>query len=382
MSFRKAVALILILALLGAGGYYLLKTEKEDDERMRSLYAEVEPLERERESLLREKSSLETDYALKMRDYGTVEILFQTLDAQIYTDVWPVMRSRDIVGVLPLSFIEVPGYYNKLSAEQIRTLLADGWGLCVKYENVGSPASFPSWYDALSKTLAAAELPTPTAVYFPNNDYDPEAMDPIFLEVGVRTVLTNASAGRTGTVSDFSAPLWKTGAMPFGYTGSTADLELLGRTDGSNLVFVMPLNEIWDKTKTKNVESQEKANFTEVLDSWKELLYTEDLLADFEQVGPTPNIYVDTTDPEVLHEMYLDTLTPAQQLLLPKFRSVSVDTALSLHQAQAETNAALENEMQAKEAELDSRIAVLDQQIRNTYSDHGVGQTNKVEQNP
>ena len=382
MSFRKAVALILILALLGAGGYYLLKTEREDDERMRSLYAEVEPLERERESLLREKSSLETDYALKMRDYGTVEILFQTLDAQIYTDVWPVMRSRDIVGVLPLSFIEVPGYYNKLSAEQIRTLLADGWGLCVKYENVGSPASFPSWYDALSKTLAAAELPTPTAVYFPNNDYDPEAMDPIFLEVGVRTVITNASDGRTGTVSDVSAPLWKTGAMPFGYTGSAADLELLGRTDGSNLVFVMPLNEIWDKSKNKNVESQEKANFTEVLDSWKELLYAEDLLADFEQVGPTPNIYVDTTDPEVLHEMYLDTLTPAQQLLLPKFRSVSVDAALSLHRAQAETNAALENEMQAKEAEIDSRIAVLDQQIRNTYSDHGVGQTNKVEQNP
>ena len=111
-------------------------------------------------------------------------------------------------------------------------------------------------------------------------------------------------------------------------------------------------------------------------------VYAEDLLADFEQVGPTPNIYVDTTDPEVLHEMYLDTLTPAQQLLLPKFRSVSVDTALSLHQAQAETNVSLENEMRAKEAELDSRIAVLDQQIRNTYSDHGVGQTDKAEQNP
>ena len=190
MTFRKAIALILILALLGGGGYYLLKTEREDDERMRNLYSEVEPLERERESLAQEKKNLETDYALKMRDYGTVEILFTTLDAQIFTDVWPVMRSRDIVGVLPLSFVEVPAYYNKLTAEQIRTLLADGWGLCVKYENVGG--SFKNWYDALGRFLETMNLPAPTAVYFPNDEYDSETMDEELIECGIKTVIIPA----------------------------------------------------------------------------------------------------------------------------------------------------------------------------------------------
>lgn len=38
MTAKKVTALILIFALLAAGGYYLLKTEKEDSERMKNLY--------------------------------------------------------------------------------------------------------------------------------------------------------------------------------------------------------------------------------------------------------------------------------------------------------------------------------------------------------
>ena len=87
MTFKKAFGLLLVLIILAVGGVYLLMVEREDDKRMNDLYTEVEPLEREREALLQEKNNLDTEYATKLRDYGTVEVMFEHLDAQIISDV-------------------------------------------------------------------------------------------------------------------------------------------------------------------------------------------------------------------------------------------------------------------------------------------------------
>ena len=376
---KKAIALILILALLAGGGFYLLKMEQQDNERMKNLYAEVEPLEREREALMEERNGLETQYKVKMRDYSTVEVFFQELDSQIVSDVWPVMRSRGVVGMIPLSYNEYPGYWKKMTFEDIKTLVSDGWGIYVIVDNGWS--QFDTWFKSMAKTLENKNLPVPTTIYFPNNDYKPE-MDEKLIECGITTVVLNASDGRSNTVSDVYGDLWFTGAMPFGYTNSISDLELLGRTDGGNLVLtVKKLVEIWDKTKNKNVDSQERQDFIDVLDSWleKELVYEEDLLQDLETVGPTPYIYVDTNDPTVLHQIYLDSLTPEQQLLLPKFRSTTTDMALSLHRELQQTSAALTREMEAKKASLDRQIAEMDAKITETYNRYGAGKLEKAE---
>ena len=94
MTIRKAIALFVVLAILVAGGLYLIRTEQLDNERMRNLYTEAEPLEREREALQAELNSLDADYSLRMRDYGTVEILFTDLSAQIYTEAYPIKIGR------------------------------------------------------------------------------------------------------------------------------------------------------------------------------------------------------------------------------------------------------------------------------------------------
>ena len=380
MSIKKAIALILILALLAGGGYYLLKTEQEDSDRMRSLYTEVEPLERQRESLQTEKKNLQTEYATKMRDYGTVEILFTELDSQIVTDVWPVMRERGVVGMLGVNFKESPIYFNKIKAEDVARLVADGWSTCCIVD-ASYGTDFKYWWDQFTKYQQTNLMPVPTTIYFTNNTYD-SSLDEVLVECGIRTVILDASDGRSHTVTDFSSDLWFTGAMPWGYTGSQTDLELLGRTDGANLVLTLKLNEIWDKTKNKNVESQEKQAFIAVLDGWKDMLYEDDILAQFDTVGPTPYIYVDTNDPEVLHEIYLNSLTPEQQLLLPKFRSVNTDTALDLHRETAEASDALQSEMHRKEAELDRQLEELEAKIRETYERYGVGQKEGSEKNP
>ena len=370
MSIKKAIALILVLAIMAAGGYYLLKTERADDERMRSLYEEVEPLERQREALSDELRGLNTEYALKMRDYGTVEILFTELEAQIISDVWPIMRERGVVGVLGINATEMPGTYNRLRWDDVVRLLADGWGACLMFnQDVGS---FTTWYSNLASYFALYDLDAPDTIYFINNNYT-EEMNEELLACGVRNIILNGTDGRSNTVTDPEGELWITYAMPWNYTGASVDTELLGRTDGANLVFTMGLNEVWNKTKNKNVESQEAASFTAVLDSWQEMLYTDSPLDELDQVGPTPYLYVDTNDPDVLHEIYLSTLTPEQQLLLPKFRSANVSSARNYH-LQAKVNAVmLTAEKDARVAEIQEEMDTLEAQIRSVYERYGVG---------
>ena len=371
MTFKKVFGLLLILIILAAGGIYLLMIEKADDDRMRSLYIEVEPLEREREALIEEKNNLDTEYATKMRDYATVEVMFEHLDSQIISDVWPVMRSRGVVGVLPISYIEVPSYYGKMTWDEIRTLLGDGWGMYFVAD--AATSDIGTWVTNLKHNFEMNQLPAPTTIYFPNGNYDP-SMDEALQKAGIRTVVTKASDGRSKTVTDFTAPLWKTGAMPFGYTGSTTDLELLGRTDGANLALTLNLDIAMDQQKKKNTVTEEQlTSIAETLDSWKDMLYDDNPLDQMEQVGPTPNIYLNTNDDEVLHDLYLESLTDAQKLLLPKFRSVNFENALNLHLDMAAKLNDLGFERAKQEALLDSRIKELEAQIAETYARYETG---------
>jgi len=199
-------------------------------------------------------------------------------------------------------------------------------------------------------------------------------MDEGLIAAGIRTVVRNASDGRSNTVTDFTAPLWFTGTMPFGYTGSTTDLELLGRTDGANLSMTLKLNIVTDQAKKKAVVAPEQLeSIIEVLDSWKDLLYEDNPLDEMEQVGPTPNIYLNTNDDEVLHDLYLESLTDEQKLLLPKFRSLNFENALNMHLDMAAKVNDLGFERAKQEALLESQIKELDAQIAEVYARYEVG---------
>ena len=131
MTAKKAIALILVALLLGTGVYFLRKVEKADKRNMRDLYTEVEPLQRQREALEAKRNELELDYAIQMRDVGTVQLLIRDMDEKIYTEVYPLMRDRGIVGVLGINTRQLPGLYNKLTTDQFNRLMMDGWGSCL-----------------------------------------------------------------------------------------------------------------------------------------------------------------------------------------------------------------------------------------------------------
>ena len=75
-------------------------------------------MQRQREALEAERNELELDYAIQMRDVGTVQLLIRDMDEKIYTEVYPLMRDRGIVGVLGINTRQLPGLYNKLTTDQ------------------------------------------------------------------------------------------------------------------------------------------------------------------------------------------------------------------------------------------------------------------------
>ena len=281
------------------------------------------------------------------------------------------MRDHDVVGILGFSYQEFPTHYNKLTVDDCLKLIGDGWGTCLIYEQGWS--SFTTWYEALCKSMESYKLPTPTAVYFPDDATYTEELDEELAACGIKTVIRNAIDGRTNTVTDVTGKLWFTGAMPFNYTGSATDTELLGRTDGGNLCFTLSLTD--PKSGKADDESPETESLRSVLDSWKEMLWSESPLDELESVGPTPSIYIDPNDKEQLHDtmqqMYLNELTPAQQLLLPRFRSVTFETALQSHRDALANNDEMQSELDARQAELDEQIAELDTRIREIYDRWG-----------
>ena len=346
MSVKKVIALILVLGIMAAGVWYLRKVERADQKNMRNLYTEVEPLQRERDALVQEQKDLELEYALEMRDVGTVELLFRELDKKVFTDVYPLMRERGIVGVLGVSHEEYPGYAGKLTREQYNRLITDGWGSCILYK--GKSKDFAAWYDRLAYLMTHDKLPLPTAVFFTDNNYD-SSIDDVLEEYGFQTVIVSLEDGHSDTVSPVGGSrLWYTGAMPWNYTGMNRDTEILARTSGANLVFTMSFKNLWD--------AYEKETFIQVLDNWASMLVEDVLLQEVIEPTPTPAI----KDPSQVE-------TPEEQLAKPLLNVVNIDGARSAHEEAEIKNAGLEKELAERQAEIDKQIAKLDEQIRAIY---------------
>ena len=371
MRVFKILIPILLLAILAGGVFYVMRLEKTDNERMLALYTEAEPLERQREELVTQRNSLPSEYALKYRDYATAEVLFPKMDAQIYSEAYPLMREKNIVGVLGISSLEYPSGWNKLTKDQCKALLSDGWGLCMVYD--ASWVSISYFFQIIQSHCKANELPTPTSIYFINNDYNSD-MDQTLKDNGVKTVILNGTDGRSNTVTDISADLWFTYAMPLGYTGSDIDMELLGRTDGGNQVYTMVFNETWKDPKTqKSLETKEEESFKLAIENIKSFMYIENPLDDMDQVESATTLFAEQQDQEQLYELYLKDLSPEQKLLLPRFRMTNFDQAWQYH-SQVITNSAIQKaELDSSTAKLDAQIAELDRQIAEIYARWNVG---------
>lgn len=338
---KKAIALLIVVAILAGGFWYVHRVDQQDQQRMRELYAKVEPLQRQREELIAERDHLASDYAIRMRDIGTAELLFRELSPSIFTDVYPKMRDRGLVGVLGINNRQFPGFMNRLSEDQFNRLITDGWDCCFIYETT---SDFEAWYASITKKLELNELPIPKAIYFPDNSYSSE-MDEALIRCGIETVIRGAADGHSSTVTTVDGELWFTGAMPWNYTGVNADLDLLARTNGANLVFTVSFSNLWD--------AYEEEAFEKALDNYMAVLATDSAIEAASQ------------------SMTQDAGQTAGETNPPLLKVVTFEEARKSHQLAESSKAVLEREQQKREEELNEQIEALDRQIRELYEQWG-----------
>ena len=371
---KRVILLLLAIAVLAGGIFYLRKAEQEDSRKVRTLYAQVEPLERKRQELQQELDKLETSYALKTRDYGTMELFFPTPLKDIYTTVYPILREKDLVGVVGISTQNPLDSYFTMKKEDLQRLVSEGWGICAVYD-ANTYLDFKSWFEYFLAWYEAYGLPKPTSVYFSNNEYR-TSMDEQIQQCGIETVIVNATDGRSNTVTDATGAIWLTGAMPWKYTGFSTDVELLSHTDGANLCFIVDLGNpyIWPyvpwsdqdslaDSQGDEVDLSDKATFQKILAGWKNMIYIESPLDEMEKISPE---YPGNSS-EVMQELYLESLTTEQQLMLPRFRITTFEGAKQYHVAAHLGNQQIQDEQNQRQTELQQQIDALDVQIRSLY---------------
>lgn len=227
---KRILVLVLALALLGAGFWYVRKTERAEQMHIQEMYRQIEPLQEKQLALKKELENLDAEFENRSRDFSTLQILFREMSAPLYTEVYQQMRGRGITGLMGLSMINYPGTGNNITADQYQSMIADGWGICYYYDG---EFELDFWLTNLESWLRRDGYGVPTSIYIPQG-YT-AAMDEVLARHGITTLVTDSADGSTVAAPDTDG-LWKTGAMVWNYKGVINDLQLLAQTDGGNLI--------------------------------------------------------------------------------------------------------------------------------------------------
>ena len=373
-TLLRIFLLLLAAALLVGVFLYVRNTENADSKKMEELYDRVEPLQQQKDELLKQKEKLTEDLTKDSRDPSTVQFLFRELDSEIFTDAYPLMRERNISGVLGVSgdLYEYPDGSYKLSSEQFSRLLKDGWSSCYMYSRTYDLDTQIRTNESILTGRSLTPLPPATAIYFSEaSDYGPEQMDPILKAHGIDTVILDADDGRSLAFTEVG-DIWVTGAMPWSYTGVSNDIEYLARTDGGNLTFTVSFSDLWDQLDLVDEEAQglnqrEKITdselaFTAMLDQIKGLLVYDDAISQYVNQTPAPSPTPQGQKEENSEFAWIEEIDP-------QLKSVNITNARAQHGEGNEKTVLLKQEYDAQIAEIDAQVADLDRQISAIYAE-------------
>ena len=172
-SLRRTflILAVIMMALLALLFFWVLRESHEQQARLELLREEALPLERQRETLLRELTALSQTPEETVAPPATEQLLVSELDETLYTQLYPLMRQRGFSGIMGLTLGGLPGADKKINFDQFNDLLTAGWGCCLVFN---SGYDFDQWYETLNGWILEVGLTRPDVVYFHNGDWSAE----------------------------------------------------------------------------------------------------------------------------------------------------------------------------------------------------------------
>jgi hypothetical protein len=264
---RKAlplVALGLVLCLV-----FILNVDHKQQEKaaaeVLALEEQLRPLNVKRQQLKQQIENLADEYQAARRPKATTQILFTELDPRVYEVCFPIMKEREITGLLALSSKQLPGEENCMKVEQFEQLLEEGWSVCVRFDD---SARLSTQWTSLKKQLKKLNIEEPTTVYFPKEIYKSN-LDATIEKCGFQIVIHQGEENKPLVQEKDEKGLWHLGAV--GLKGKEPRIRFMDAINKKgNIITLVGF--------TLEEEMYMETSFTSLLDSCKDYERKEELL--------------------------------------------------------------------------------------------------------
>ena len=255
---KVIIALPILAALILAALLLWVKTGNQaQTQRLTALREEALPLERQRETLLRQLSGLKVGAEPEFVFPATEELLVTEPDEDLYTNVYPLMRQYGFTGVMGISADgRMPGIPGAMSYAHFNEMLQAGWTLCLVYDG---GMTLERWANANRHWLEDVGIPWPETVYLPEGSLSVEQAGEV-LNYGFTTAVYPLSGQQTEIVRDTEGPRLYF-ARPWSFDNAASFIDSLAK-NGGNAVFTLSFS-------PESADAFNQLNFTNMLNYLK-----------------------------------------------------------------------------------------------------------------
>jgi hypothetical protein len=211
------------------------KSDKARQQSIEAMQQELVPLETEVNELQEKLNNLKKESGTQSVGVATEELLVLELDTELYTGLFPLLKKYETCGVLALSETELPGLPDKITEQQFRNLINQGWSYCLGWDGT---TELSDWLEQMQEYLKELDLEMPDIVYFPSGSYSTE-LDAVLSEYGITIAIHHGEEQLSiMNAEDFNEEIWHPGAKTWNYSGVKMDMTALAKS-GMNMVFTV-----------------------------------------------------------------------------------------------------------------------------------------------